>query len=84
MHGKFIRCTFTYYLIRTTMETPIYRTTFKTKLALRRYLDSILGCPVHYYMEQPDTIFCMCGHEIARWDYDNEKAIILDYKYFEI
>jgi hypothetical protein len=58
---------------------------FRTKLALKRYITSVMGCEPHYYMEQPDTIFTDGrGHEIARWDYDNETYIILYSKYFEI
>jgi len=60
-------------------------THFKTRLSLQRYLESNFK-NVSYYRDQPDYIYCIMGRvtiEVARWDYENGKAIILKPEYFQ-
>ena len=57
--------------------------TIKTKIGLERHLQSVIGNALKYYTDYPDTIFTINGHEIARWNYDDDNYTILDKIYFE-
>jgi hypothetical protein len=56
----------------------------KSAIGLRRFLDKIYKGGVKYYKDGQDTIFTYQQKdgwkEVARFDYDNSKAILLDKK----
>ena len=56
-------------------------TQFKTRLSLQRYLESYYR-GVKYFRDELNYVYCVGGFEVAKWDYENSKAIILNPKYF--
>jgi len=52
----------------------------KSAIGLRRFLDKLYKGGVKYYKDEQDTVFTYRDKDVARFDYDNSKAIILDTK----